>query len=51
MAVAAVLVAGAAVAASQLGFLRADDARLASLPWARRTILGAYAAPVSGDAA
>jgi chorismate mutase len=33
------------------GFLRADDARLASLPWARRTILGAYAAPVAGDAA
>jgi chorismate mutase len=32
------------------GFLRADDARLASLPWARRTILGAYAAPVAGDA-
>jgi chorismate mutase len=33
------------------GFLRADDARLASLPWARRTILGACAAPVAGDAA
>jgi chorismate mutase len=33
------------------GFLRADDARLASLPWARRTILGAYAAPVAGDPA
>jgi chorismate mutase len=33
------------------GFLRADDARLAALPWARRTILGAYAAPVAGDAA
>jgi len=33
------------------GFLRADDSRLASLPWARRTILGAYAAPVAGDAA
>jgi chorismate mutase / prephenate dehydratase len=32
------------------GFLRADDARLAALPWARRTILGAYAAPVAGDA-
>lgn len=33
------------------GFLGADDARLAALPWARRTILGAYAAPVAGDAA
>jgi hypothetical protein len=31
------------------GFLFADDARLAALPWARRTILGAYAAPVAGD--
>jgi chorismate mutase len=33
------------------GFLGADDPRLASLPWARRTILGAYAAPVAGDPA
>jgi chorismate mutase len=33
------------------GFLRADDARLARLPWPRRTILGAYAVPVAGDAA
>lgn len=33
------------------GFLGTDDARLAALPWARRTILGAYAAPVAGDAA
>ncbi|MEO3471206.1 chorismate mutase [Roseomonas sp. CAU 1739] len=33
------------------GFLSAEDARLAALPWARRTILGAYAAPVAGDAA
>ena len=33
------------------GFLGAGDARLAALPWARRTILGAYAAPVAGDAA
>ena len=32
------------------GFLAADDARLAALPWARHTILGAYAAPVAGDA-
>ncbi|MBR0659163.1 chorismate mutase [Neoroseomonas oryzicola] len=32
------------------GFLRAEDPRLASLPWARRIILGAYAAPVPGDA-
>ncbi len=31
------------------GFLGADDPRLAALPWARRTILGAYAAPVVGD--
>lgn len=33
------------------GFLGADDTRLAALPWARRTILGAYAAPLAGDAA
>lgn len=33
------------------GFLAASDARLAALPWARRTILGAYAVPVPGDAA
>ncbi len=33
------------------GFLTADDDRLAALPWARHTILGAYAAPVAGDAA
>lgn len=33
------------------GFLGAEDTRLAALPWARRTILGAYAAPVAGDAA
>ncbi len=32
------------------GFLSAEDARLAALPWARRTILGAYAAPAAGDA-
>ncbi len=45
-------VGAATLALAELeGFLRADDARLASLPWARRTILGAYAAPVSGDAA
>lgn len=33
------------------GFLRAEDPRLAALPWPQRTILGAYAAPVPGDAA
>ena len=33
------------------GFLSAEDPRLAALPWARRTILGAYAAPIAGDAA
>ena len=33
------------------GFLPAEDPRLAALPWARRTILGAYAAPIAGDAA
>ena len=33
------------------GFLHPEDARLAALPWARRTILGAYATPVPGDAA
>lgn len=33
------------------GFLAADDPRLAALPWTRRTILGAYAAPVAGDPA
>jgi len=33
------------------GFLAAGDARLAALPWAQRTILGAYAVPVRGDAA
>jgi chorismate mutase/prephenate dehydratase len=33
------------------GFLTAEDARLAALPWSRRTILGAYAAPVPGDPA
>jgi chorismate mutase len=33
------------------GFLESDDARLATLPWTRRTILGAYAAPVAGDTA
>ncbi len=33
------------------GFVSVDDPRLAALPWARRTILGAYAAPVAGDAA
>ena len=31
------------------GFLGAEDPRLAALPWPRRTILGAYAAPVPGD--
>lgn len=31
------------------GFLSAEDPRLAALPWPRRTILGAYAAPVPGD--
>lgn len=31
------------------GFLDAEDPRLAALPWARRTILGAYATPVLGD--
>ncbi|MBR0681762.1 chorismate mutase [Roseomonas eburnea] len=31
------------------GFLHPEDARLAALPWARRTILGAYAVPVVGD--
>ena len=42
---------GATLALAEIeGFLRADDARLAALPWARRTILGAYAAPVAGDA-
>lgn len=33
------------------GFLTAEDPRLAALPWARCTILGAYAVPVAGDAA
>ena len=33
------------------GFLCAEDPRLAALPWARCTILGAYAVPVRGDAA
>lgn len=37
--------------AEVVGFLSADDPRLAALPWARRTILGAYAAPVAGDPA
>lgn len=42
---------GATLALAEIeGFLRADDARLAALPWARRTILGAYAVPVPGDA-
>lgn len=31
------------------GFLHPEDMRLAVLPWARRTILGAYAVPVAGD--
>ena len=31
------------------GFLSVEDVRLAALPWMRRTILGAYAAPVAGD--
>lgn len=31
------------------GFMVAEDPRLAALPWPRRTILGAYAAPVPGD--
>ena len=31
------------------GCLSVEDARLAALPWMRRTILGAYAAPVAGD--
>ena len=31
------------------GFLDAEDPRLTALPWARRTILGAYATPVLGD--
>ncbi|MBW6400271.1 chorismate mutase [Roseomonas sp. HJA6] len=31
------------------GFLGAEDPRLAALPWPRRTILGAYSAPVPGD--
>lgn len=43
---------GASLALAEIeGFLRADDVRLAALAWARRTILGAYAAPVAGDAA
>ncbi|MBR0649152.1 chorismate mutase [Roseomonas terrae] len=33
------------------GFLAPGDPRLAALPWPRRTILGAYAAPVAGDPA
>lgn len=53
--VASVLVqrSGAAtrVVAEVEGFLRAGDPRLAALPWARCTILGAYAVPVRGDAA
>ncbi|MBR0672613.1 chorismate mutase [Neoroseomonas soli] len=42
---------GATLALADIeGFVRQDDARLAALPWARRTILGAYAVPVAGDA-
>lgn len=33
------------------GFIAPEDPRLPALPWARRSLLGAYAAPVAGDPA